>query len=230
MSKVKFSKEIVNDKLSSKGIVLVGDYEGSLIKTEFQCECGFRWFSTPNNVLQGKSKHLKCKDIIGGSGNRPGAIWRKLSKDEVNARILDTGIVQLGDYVNSRTKTEFQCRCGCKWESTPNNILEGNGCPVCAERGYNPNKPGWIYILIFETFIKYGITNNTNRRFKDHEKNGRYTVALSKLYEDGKQAQLWERNIKIIFGGRFVSKEIMPDGYTETLSLDKLQALLDTIR
>ena len=43
------------------------------------------------------------------------------------------GLYPIEGYVNARTKIAFECEvCGRRWESTPNNILRGQGCPDCA--------------------------------------------------------------------------------------------------
>lgn len=39
----------------------------------------------------------------------------------------------LGPYVNARTKVACRCRgCGHEWEASPNHLLRGVGCPICA--------------------------------------------------------------------------------------------------
>jgi len=53
---------------------------------------------------------------------------------------------------------------------------------------------------------------------------------VSKLYEKGIDALNWEKNIKIIFGGKFVTKELVPNGWTETLPKNNLESLLKTIQ
>ena len=218
----KLTKEIVNSRILDRGIQLIGEYSGNNMNTDFQCKCGNIWSARPGNIMSNRGCPVCSIKIM--------ADKQRLSKEIVNSRILDRGIQLIGEYIDAKIKTNFQCECGHLWSTTSDSIMSGCGCPSCAAYGFNPGRPAWIYILIFANFIKYGITNDLDRRLKDHLKNGEYTVALSKLYEDGSIAQNWERDIKIIFGGRFVSKEIMPDGYTETLSLDKLQALLDSVR
>jgi hypothetical protein len=64
---------------------------------------------------------------------------------------------------------------------------------------------------------------------KEHQKNGNYKVAATKLHPIGHHARDWEKNIKIIFGGRFVTKEVCPDGWTETLCISRLDELLKNI-
>jgi hypothetical protein len=222
----RLSIDIINQRLeeNNRDIRQIGDYNGALVKTEFQCESGHTWSATPNSIISGKGCR-KCANIRMSESPR-------LSTSIINERLEENGrnIRQIGDYNGALIKTDFQCGCGNIWSVKPNDIMSGRGCPKCSIHGYNPGKPGWLYILIFNGYIKYGITNNINNRLNDHKKNGEYTVAISKLYEDGDIAKNWERDIKIIFGGRFVSKEIMPDGYTETLCVSKLDDLLKTIR
>lgn len=279
MGGMRISKEIINARIADRGLLMIGEYLGNKIKTEFQCSNGHTWKVTPASIMRGiscshcygnklLSKELinerlidsgitmideyinsrtkitfQCANshqwlsrpdsIMGGKGCPVCAGKSPLSNEIINERLSDSdrGLYMTGDYKNFHSKTEFQCdNCNMVWKATPANILCGTGCPLCCKYGFQLDTPGWLYILIFNGFIKYGITNNLDRRLKEHLKNGQYTIALTKLYEDGNIAYNWEKSIKIIFGGRFVSKEIMPDGYTETLSPDKLQALLDSVR
>ena len=42
----------------------------------------------------------------------------------------------LGKYINSYTKTLFRCKVdGYEWETRPNTVLQGSGCPKCARKG-----------------------------------------------------------------------------------------------
>ena len=46
--------------------------------------------------------------------------------------MINANIEVLGEYVNSQTKILHQCKlCDCKWNTVPNNILNGQGCPQC---------------------------------------------------------------------------------------------------
>lgn len=155
---------------------------------------------------------------------------KKLSKEDVNKRIEGTKISLVGDYINNYTKTVFICANGHTWETIPRHILSGVGCPFCAKTGFKIELPAWVYILIFDTYIKYGITNDLPRRLSEHKShNGRYTVGHTKYFDIGSAALSWEKSVKIIFGGRFVTSDICPDGYTETPCVSKLNLLIDTL-
>ena len=60
----------------------------------------------------------------------------KLTHEQVISRIDEKHkgqIVLLGEYVNSKTKTEALCRkCGYVWKCQPYDLYKGHGCPKCA--------------------------------------------------------------------------------------------------
>ena len=213
------SKDVVNERIQDRGIVLIGDYVSALTKSEFRCELNHVWKAKPSAIM-------------GGAGCPVCAGLSPLSNGMVNERLTnnDRGIKLIGDYINSRTKTLFECHLGHRWNSTTNNVLKGSSCPKCSVGGFTVMKSAWIYVLVFNDYIKYGITNNLKRRLAEHKKSGDYVIATTKLYKNGDDALRWEQNIKIIFGGKFVTKDICPSGYTETLSITKLNDLLGTIR
>lgn len=215
--------EQINEKLSPRGIMMVGPYTNIRTKTKFSCQNGHTWEAMPDNVI---NKEINCPCCSVNS--------RKLTTDIVNDRLLanNRGIRTITEYVNNSTKSEFICDLGHTWKATPAHVLHGSGCPECADHsggGYNPSKPGTFYALDFVTFIKYGITNNLQRRLAQHKKTGNYTLALAKSFEDGSIAQKLEQEIDKKFGGRFATKEQCPDGYTETLCPSKLSVLLEIV-
>jgi hypothetical protein len=157
--------------------------------------------------------------VMAGKGCPHCAGNARLSKEIVNQKLSQRGISMIGEYYNARTPSLFRCVRGHEWKTNPDNILNKSGCPRCSTYGFNPGKPAYIYLLDYVDFIKYGITNDLETRLSTHRfKNGEFVVLSTKLYENGNDAVNWEKQIKKIFGGRFVTKEKCPDGYTETLS------------
>ena len=113
------SEEVVNTRIADRGITLLGDYKGAHTSTLFECSEGHTWKARPNNILNGKN----CPHC---AGQFP------LSKEIVNERIADRGIVLLGKYTNLGTKTLFQCDEEHIWEASPGNVLAGTGCAICS--------------------------------------------------------------------------------------------------
>jgi hypothetical protein len=216
LSNRRISFDEVNERISSRDIRLIGQFVSTQHKALFRCDFGHEWSSVVNLVLRGRG----CKMCHFEN--------RKFDADVINKKICDRGIKIVGKYLTSEVKTEFECKCGYVWSSKPNNILNGQGCPACVSYGFNPEKPGWVYIISFGTFIKYGITNSLKNRLSEHRRNnGDHLLIYSHLFERGKDAIEWEKRIKSELGGRFVHKELCPDGYTETLSMTLLETILN---
>jgi len=124
--KIRLTKEIVNERLADRGIVMLDGYEHQKVKARFQCSQGHTWKAVPNNVLFGKGCP-KCGSISAANKKR-------LTVDDVRNRLAGRGIDMVGEYVNSQTKTLFKCNEDHTWETTPNSVMGGRGCPHCYEK------------------------------------------------------------------------------------------------
>ena len=202
-----FTKEIINERIKDSGIELIGKYINVETKALFRCPNGHIREAFPNNIL----RNTGCGRC---SSNFP------LTKEDVNERIKDKGIELIGKYTTTKTKTLFRCFKNHIWEATPSNILYGRGCPTCASSGFKTNIPAHGYLLDFGHFIKFGISNTLEVRLKSHTTyNGKFTVIKTKLFDNGQDALDWENDIKKKYGGSYVSKDILPHGFTETLPM-----------
>jgi hypothetical protein len=212
----KRTKEDINEqlRLADRQIQLIGEYLGHQKKTLFKhLVCGNEWLTTSNIILSGKG----C----------PNCHWQAITKDKVNDRISHREIEMIGEYTTTHEKSLFRhLVCGNEWLALPSNILRGVGCPSCADFGFNPSKPGTLYVFKRDDYIKYGITNNLNRRLSEHKRHGELKVVFTKSDNDGNIILRTEQKIKNTFGGNFVDKTKCPKGFTETLSADKLNELL----
>jgi hypothetical protein len=54
MSRKRLTKEIVNERLTDRSIVMLDEYVHQKVKARFQCSQGHTWKAVPNNVLFGK--------------------------------------------------------------------------------------------------------------------------------------------------------------------------------
>ncbi len=155
----------------------------------------------------------------------------RLTREQINERIKNRDLVMISEVINTSTQALFKhLVCGNEWEATPSNVMRVSGCPNCANVGYNPSEAGYVYVISFGDFVKYGITNNLSARLAEHHKrNGNYSIIYTKLYKDGKLARQTETQIKRTLGGRYASKEECPDGYTETLPSFRLDELLSLL-
>jgi len=118
---IRFTKEIVNDRIKSRGIAMIGEYANSITKTKFQCSHGHTWDATSGNVIH----KTGCPVCNGGVG---------ITKEIVTTRLLSRNIVMLGDYISAKSKTSFKCNEGHIWNTKPYIVFAGHGCPHCANR------------------------------------------------------------------------------------------------
>lgn len=95
-----------------------------------------------------KVKHVKCglvyevAPIKFLNGNRcPICVFKELgekyriTQEEFEKRVKELSndeIIVLGEYQNNRTKVKFKHKvCGTEWETVPDVIFRGSGCPIC---------------------------------------------------------------------------------------------------
>lgn len=124
MSRQKLTKEIINDRIVDRGLVMLDEYKHQKIKARFQCSQGHIWTAATNNVLFGKGCP-KCGSISAANKKR-------LTLDIIRNRLTGRDIELVGEYVNSQTKTLFKCNEDHTWEATPNSVMGGKGCPHCS--------------------------------------------------------------------------------------------------
>jgi Zn finger protein HypA/HybF involved in hydrogenase expression len=220
---LRFSKEIVNKKLieDNRSIRLIGNYVSARIPTDFSClKCNHVWKTSPDNVCRGGTGCPMCCDRNAD---------RKISRDEAELRINKRvpTIKMIGEYHGFSEKTVFECvTCSYTWTTSPKKITYHTGCPNCASYGFVVNKTTYAYIIEFDNFIKYGITNSPNTRFDKHRRQGMINIIECREYVDGYLAQRWEKLVKTTVGGNFVTRDILFDGFTETLPKN----VIDTVR
>lgn len=64
-------------------------------------------------------------------------------------------------YVGAIKNITITCSVHGDYITLPNSHLSGHGCPRCAKSGYNPSKPGHLYVLQCKDVTKIGITNRS---------------------------------------------------------------------
>jgi len=81
---------------------------------------------------------------------------------------------------HSNKKYPWKCVLGHRWKSTADNRANGYGCPTCAVTGFDPNKPGWLYLIDHDghEMFQIGITNKPDDRLGDHKGRGWEVIEL----------------------------------------------------
>jgi len=97
----------------------------------------------------------------------------------------------------SHAKVSWRCQEGHEWKATvKSRSVNGTGCPVCAPTGFNPEDAAWLYLFGHDKWemLQVGITNEPNRRTREHTKNGWHLIDMRGPM-DGVLTQAWERSI-----------------------------------
>lgn len=111
-------------------ILIKGEYVDA--KTAIECEClidGTIWFPKPHNLLNGTG----CPEC--------GRIASNINSTKSNEifllqlRSINSDIVPLQKYIQAKIPIWVMCqKCGHKWQTTPDNLLQNGSCPECSKR------------------------------------------------------------------------------------------------
>lgn len=160
---------------------------------------------------------------------RSGAISKalRLTDGEATASMLDSRLEPLEPYPGG-VEIPWRSRCMvCDTILAPgpalHNIRSGQGgCPTCAERGINPAKPGYLYLVEHDEHaaLKWGIAN-IEQRIAQHVSQGWHLVARWD-FELTRDAWEIERQVKSWVRGRgfppaLYAGQMKYRGHTETV-------------
>ncbi len=137
-------------------------------------------------------------------------------------------------------KLWWQCQAAPDhvWQARGAERLAGTGCPSCAEHGYNPGKPGAVYVLCGDRWGKVGISNVLAQRLKKHAAGGAFGPLIAAVqFNEGATPVHIERQLCELIANRSgerAAREV--DGFTESFPahlcaevVDELHRLLDQV-
>ncbi len=192
---------------------------GSNKSLNWQCKFGHIWKSSVNNRAK---QELGCP-ICSGQKVLPGFNDLATTHPELAEQAVDWDAKLFNR--GSGKKMKWQCSEGHLWKAViSNRALQGKGCPTCAESGFDPNQPAFLYLLAQEDWgmLQIGITNNINRRLEEHSRN-RWSLQEVRGPIDGHLTRQWETAILRMLKakGADLSNEKIAgkfDGYSEAWS------------
>lgn len=167
-------------------------YVNARTKLLIRCVEHGNFYQLPNHHMKGNG----CPEC--GKRDQRNAKLRTVTEfknlaDDVHCKAYDySNVVYKGAYTN----VEIVCEHHGVFNQTPNNHLQGNGCPKCSNYGFNSNADGVVYTLISECekFIKIGITCDTERRFKELRKATPFAWSVLNIeHMTGEDAQMVEK-------------------------------------
>lgn len=107
----------------NQNIIILGKYKGNKSKIACKCNiCNYEWEAKAYSLLS----NTGCAKCAGNIKKDHNSFIEELDLIQPNIKII-------GKYVNCKTKISCECKiCKYQWESTPNSLLKGHGCPSCS--------------------------------------------------------------------------------------------------
>lgn len=187
-----------------------------------------------------KSWSATVSSVLGGSGCPECAGNAKLTGEIINERLAGRAIrIDESSFKSSGQHARWLCLAGRShpvWSANVSSVLQGVGCPSCAEYGFKENKPAYIYLLQVVTDgrsigIKCGITNNDpKKRLGQIRRKSTATIDLIRYWHHQSGAII--RSIEGVLLKSFRHNDlgdVVMDGRTETFHTNDIDAIIDVI-
>lgn len=197
---------------------------GSSRKVWWLCPDGpdHSWNSTPNARTGRGDGCPYCRGLKASVTNSLESLHPDLSKEWHATR----NAPHLPSEFTEGSNKQFWWQCSEDpshlWKaSIDSRALRGRGCPSCARHGYDPNAPGYLYLLRRDrtTEQQFGITNVPERRLETHRRAGWEVLDVL-----GPTDGFWVQEIEALISGFFRELGVLNKlrsedrfvGYTET--------------
>lgn len=163
---------------------------GSNIKRKWLCPLGHTYTSSPGDRTRGKGCNICAgKKIMAGFNDL--ATTHPIVAGEAH------GWNPAEVFAGTHSRKSFKCPQGHIYKAiVKDRTVKGSGCPICSKHGFNPGKPGFLYLLENPKWemLQIGITNNVDQRITEHKKKG-WKVIEIRGPVDGLLAMNWETAI-----------------------------------
>lgn len=222
------------------------------VKVEIICKEHGSFQQRPKDHIYQKSGCRKCSDRRTANINRT----------SINDFILKANSIHNDKYdyskVNFNTLKEkiiIICKEHGEFKQTADSHLCNHGCPKCSKKGFDKEKPAWLYFIYMREYDLYKI-GVTNLSIEQRLKNEKYELLYMKYYDYGFDAFIAEqlfirKNIHLKYNGNKVminggntelfdikigapkdaeGKQLKPEGWEKFAPEPKLQAILDKVK
>ena len=213
-------------------------------KHQFACECDCGQFCLVTSVnLNSTTVGCGCLQLKGfhtEAVHKAARINIQETEDWIHTNTPYLVICE--NEASTRSKWNFYCKEHGTFKAILNLVKQDRvGCPVCRPGGgYSDNQAGILYVnKVFKDgnpiALKFGITNiSVERRIYQSEFKAANTVNIENIFSyrnnNGKLIRDFETEIKNKFKTKVLTKETLPDGYTETVSLEDEENLIQWLK
>lgn len=211
-----------------RGLIFLGfaeDFHGATTKISLICDKHGQWETSSINNFRSKETGCPSCKIEGLAKNSMKSDEIMISSFFASGSFVEGTLFRRSGTANARGhKVYWECFCPACNESYTSHFDElKKGRKQCSCKGW---KPSFLYINLLEdgdlpVALKFGITNNIERRNKEQSTFSQYTIRNLCLFEfensiDCKEA---EKHMKKSLSCGVVPRYLMEDGWTETTEL-----------
>lgn len=190
-------------------------YVHSKVPLIITCPTHGDWKQTPGNHLSGKGC-LKCAGKASYT-----------TKDFVNkSKTIHGDLYDYSNtvYTNAKNKVNINCKGHGIFSMLPGNHYKGQGCPSCANHGFNKSKPALLYYLKVvrdnEVFYKIGITNRTIKERFGSDMQYIEVLNIKYFLNGSKASQLEQWLLSRYSDYKILNKHPLKIGNTELFNID----------
>lgn len=177
-------------------------YQSAHEKVMIHCPKHGMFEQSPHSHVQGQG----CPDC-GGSKKHDNDSFIARAREVHGSGFYDYSLVE---YTGNKNKVTIVCTEHGVFEQKPHNHLHGQGCPGCANHGFDRTKSASLYVLRSDCgrYMKIGITNKADQRQAQLSRATPFSFKRIELIEGtGEQIANLEKELLA---------EYQPAGFTET--------------
>ncbi|EAX9218880.1 hypothetical protein K9D52_000782 [Salmonella enterica] len=243
VSPIEYNRRLldVSRKHKMKFIGFVGEWRGNMTFALMRCTDGHYFVKRLNDCFKTRFGCSKCGALRQASKVRKPEEMALQEARDVAEKAGHGEVVSHfeGGYKGCLVKNlVVLCPVHGKRLTTHTNFVKGGGCRKCCMHGYRPSSPGHVYVQRITgqmDAIKFGITNRDPRvRMKQHKRGSKlnHELVFHWLFEDGTKAFDIEAILKSKYKEQcqYVPKELMNDGYTETIPPTLMKDFLKDVK
>lgn len=183
--------------------------------------CGRETSPSLGGILAGQGGCRHCADVKAAEA-------KKADPEAAAADMRAAGLEPLEPYATSVTPWRCRCTtCGSEVSPTLMKVRTGGGCRFCASHGFDLTAPARVYVMQHHRHnaVKVGIggTAGRNERVAHHRRSG-WVLVQDWHFVTGVEAHAVEQavlqHLREAGHGPYLSRDIMPNGWTETFDTD----------
>jgi hypothetical protein len=146
---------------------------GTHKKVDWKCELGHRWRAVVKSRVAGRGcPFCTGRTVLVG--------FNDLATTNPDLAAQADGWDPTTVSSGSDKKVDWKCELGHRWQAAVSNRTQGRACPSCAESGFDPNQPSFLYFIDHFDLNMYqiGITNFPDDRLGSHKRSGWEVIEL----------------------------------------------------